>query len=73
LRNYEKAPFTRTNSEVTGKGNHEMASREEEQPGCRPVNPGNGESMTDGVCHCEKAAPTKQSGSAGLLRFARMT
>ena len=32
---------------------------------------GNGESMTDGVCHCEEAAPTKQSGSAGLLRFAR--
>jgi len=27
--------------------------------------------MTDGVCHCEEAAPTKQSGSAGLLRFAR--
>ena len=34
-------------------------------------NAGNGESMTDGVCHCEEAAPTKQSGSAGLLRFAR--
>jgi len=32
---------------------------------------GNGESMTDGVCHCEEAAPTKQSGSAELLRFAR--
>ena len=27
--------------------------------------------MTGGVCHCEEAAPTKQSGSAGLLLFAR--
>jgi len=27
--------------------------------------------MTDGVCHCQEAAPRKQSGSAGLLRFAR--